>query len=149
MSRVSSGVFAVALALLCGTSCDRESTTAPKREEPRKATIVGTLSLPEAVPGKTFAVVVDNDTTSANGFVRVATGLCGSAREVPYRIEDVPAGTYFLYAVVWVVSPPLTSPRSGDFVGFYGTSGTFPPEPNARVPASGEVVLNIVLIRYP
>lgn len=135
-------------AVLILASCGKNST-APKEDEQRSPNVVGTLSLPADANGKSFAVVVDSDTSNANGFVKVTTGTCGPGTKVTYEMKDVPAGTFFVYAVVWVVSTPLTPPRSGDYVGFYGTQGTIPSAPNATVPATGQVTFDITLIVRP
>jgi hypothetical protein len=144
-------VLAVAALGCCwALSCSKESPTSPgKKEKTEGATVAGTLQLPAEAPGKTFAVVIDDDTNSANGFVKVITGTCGSGTRISYQITEVPAGTYYLYAVVWVVSSPLTTPRSGDFVGFYGVQAGIPSAPNATVPTSGRVTFDIQLIVMP
>jgi hypothetical protein len=90
--------------------------------------------------------LVDNDLNGDNGFVASTTGTCGTATAVNYSISDVPAGTYYIYAGVRVISAPNTAPQSGDYLGFYGGSLTNPPaQPNAEVPASGTVNFDIVL----
>ncbi len=146
--------FATGLAVLLGlsglvilSSCGKDSTP-PTKQEP-VPNVVGTLTLPGEANGKSFAVAVDSDTTSANGFVKVTTGTCGAGTKVSYQMQEVPAGTYYLYAVVWVVSTPLTPPQTGDYVGFYGTQGTVPPAPNATVPSEGAATFDITLIVMP
>jgi len=128
-------------------SCGKK--TAPTEDQEPEPNVVGTLTLPGEANGKSFAVVVDSDTSSANGFVKVVTGTCGAGTKVSYEMKQVPAGTYYVYAVVWVVSTPLTPPKSGDYVGFYGTQGTIPTAPNAIVPSQGTVTLDIPLIVLP
>ncbi len=134
--------------LFAFAGCGKNSTAPPKEKE-AIPNVVGTLTLPAEAPGKWYAVAMDSDTSSANGFVKVVTGTCGSGVKVPYEMKDVPAGTYYLYGVVWVVSAPLTTPTSGDYVGFYGTQGTIPAAPNATVPQSGQVTLDITLVIRP
>jgi hypothetical protein len=134
--------------MLVLASCGKNSTS-PKEEQQSSPNVVGTLSLPAEANGKSFAVVVDSDTSNANGFVKVATGTCGPGTKVSYEMKDVPAGTFFVYAVVWVVSTPLTPPKSGDYVGFYGTQGTIPAAPNATVPATGQMTFDITLVVLP
>lgn len=140
---VSAGLVA------CVVTCGGDSTTDPNDNESRGATLVGTVTLPSPAEGKTYAVAVDEDVRSDNGFVRVITGVCGAGTGVSYEIPEVASGTYFVYAVVWVVSPPLAVPASGDFVGFYGTVGGIPAEPNAFVPSSGRVTFDITAMVLP
>jgi len=139
-------VLIIILSVLC---CSKKTPTSPNHEKSELATITGMLILPAEANGKTFAVVVDSDTNNTNGFVRVIMGTCGTGDRVPYEITDVPAGIYFLYAVVWVVSEPLNPPATGDFVGFYGTENAIPPAPNVTIPTSGQVTLDITLMVLP
>ncbi|MGQ9559344.1 MAG: hypothetical protein ACUVTG_03235 [Candidatus Oleimicrobiaceae bacterium] len=133
--------------LLNLSSCGKDASS-PTKQEPLP-NVVGTLTLPSEANGKSFAVVVDEDTTTANGFVKVTTGTCGAGTQVSYQIQGVPAGVYYVYAVVWVVSTPLTPPTSGDYVGYYGTQGTIPAAPNATVPREGTATFDITLIVMP
>lgn len=129
-------------------SCGKNSTS-PTTGKEVSPNVVGTLLLPAEATGKWYAVAVDSDTSSANGFVKVVTGTCGAGVRVPYEMKDVPAGTYYVYAVVWVVGTPLSTPKTGDYVGFYGTQGSIPPAPNATVPSSGKVTFDITLMVRP
>ncbi|MDZ7295187.1 MAG: hypothetical protein ONB14_07215 [candidate division KSB1 bacterium] len=134
--------------LLTLVACGKNSTE-PQAEKDVGVNVTGTLTLPAEAPGKWYAVAVDSDTSSANGFAKVITGTCGTGLRVTYEMKDVPAGTYYVYAVVWVVSTPLSAPTSGDYVGFYGTQGTIPSAPNASVPSSGRVTFDITLVVLP
>jgi len=98
--------------------------------EPQKATVTGTLNLPQETAGKTWAVLFDTDIDGDNGYVFLGMGLCGNGTEVSYSVSDVPTGTYYLYAVVFVVSDGSEGPQYGDYIGIYG--GEYPD----NVPAS-------------
>jgi hypothetical protein len=109
-------------------------------------TVVGTLTLPAAAAGRPYAVLVDNDANGDNGAVREVSGTCGTGTEQAYTISNVPAGTYYVYAVVGVVSDLAQGPETGDYYGFYGTGGSVPGSPNATVPSAGTVTLDINLV---
>ncbi len=115
-----------------------------------QATINGTLSLPQPAPGKTYIVMIDNDFDGDNGQVRYKQGLCGSGSQVSYQIENVPTGTYFVYAAVFVVSDGSQGPQSGDYLGIYGGDfpNSVPANPNANVTA-GTNTFNINLGIFP
>jgi len=131
--------FLIGLALII--SCGDDSPTASSG-----ATVSGTLSLPADASGQTYYVLIDNDVDGGNGFVKAATNTCGSGTTIHYSISDVPAGTYYVYAVVFIVGDPQDEPQAGDFIGIYGTTLSGPlPAPNAQVPSSGSVTFNITL----
>ncbi len=136
------GFFCLLLTL---GACDKN----PASEEKPPATITGTLILPAPAEGKTFIVAVDDNSDAEDGFTKVKVGTCGDDTTQTYTIEDVSSGTYYLYAVVWVVSDTYATPESGDFVGYYGMSGAIPEEPNAVVPETGTVQFDITLLILP
>ncbi len=109
------------------------------------ATVIGTLFLPAEANGKEYVVIVDNDTDGDNGWIAATVGTCGSGTTVSYSINDVPAGTYYVYAVVRIVSDHDSSALPGDYIGFYGTGSDPPAQANAVVPSSGTVILDITL----
>ena len=109
------------------------------------ATITGTLTLPAEASGKEYFVLVDNDTTGDNGYINATIGTCGSGTTVDYSISNVPAGTYYLYAVVRIVSVHDSPPEPCDYLGYYGTGSTAPSDANADVPFSGTVIFDIRL----
>jgi hypothetical protein len=113
------------------------------------AYITGTLYLPAEAPGKTFVVAFDDNIDADDGFIKIEAGTCGDDTIQEYAIDEMPAGTYYLYAVVWVTGPAFSTPQPGDYVGYYGTEGTIPLEPNASVPESGSKEFDITLIVLP
>ncbi len=123
-------------------SSDSESPT-----EPQKATVTGTLNLPEDATGKTWAVLFDNDLDGDNGFAKLGTGTCPSGLEVSYSVSDVTTGAYFLYAAVFVVSDGSQGPQFGDFIGIYGGEypNNVPTSANAQV-TSGTNTFDIDLV---
>jgi len=131
--------FLTGLALI--VSCGDDSPT-----ESSGATVNGTLSLPAEASGQPYYVLIDHDLDGGNGFVMAVTNTCGSGTTTAYSISGVPAGTYYVYAVVFVVGNPQDEPQAGDFVGVYGSTLSAPlPNPNAVVPSSGTVTFNITL----
>lgn len=114
-----------------------------------QATVEGKLILPEPTPGREYWVLVDQDHDGDNGFVEYCVGTCGSDTEISYGISDVPAGTYYIYAGVRIVSSWGNPPEVGDYVGVYGGKvAEYPNEPNAVVPASGTVTFDIIMSKW-
>jgi len=115
--------------------------------EPEKATVTGTLNLPEDAAGKTWAVLFDSDIDGGNGYAFMGMGTCPSGTEVPYSVSDVATGTYYLYAIVFVGGDFTEGPQFGDFVGIYGGQypDNAPASPNAQV-TSGTNTFDIDLV---
>lgn len=131
-------------------SCDSSTSSNNGNNNSGNATITGNLIMPAATPGKMWAVLVDNDFNGDNGQVKLATGACGSGTNLNYSISNVSAGTYYIYAAVFVVSDGSSGPQSGDYLGVYGGTLTNPPnQANASVPFSGTVTFDITLRVMP
>ena len=129
------------------TSCGDDNPTTVNT-----ATVNGTLTLLAEANGRPYSVFIDNDTNGGNGYIRITTGTCGAGTEVNYSITNVPSGTYYAYAVVFVVSDGTHEPQSGDYYGFYnpgGSSDTPPNEPNAVVTSEDTVTFDITLVVMP
>ncbi|MDY7034376.1 MAG: SBBP repeat-containing protein [Thermodesulfobacteriota bacterium] len=109
------------------------------------ATVTGTLTLPSDANGTEYFVIIDNDTDGDNGYIAATSDTCGPGTTVDYPISNVPAGTYYIYACVRIVSTHDSPPESDDFFGFYGTGNSVPTEPNAVIPSSGTVSFDITL----
>jgi hypothetical protein len=139
-------VFILTVSILIGCSDDDDDENI-NNAPVTTADVNGTLTLPAVAIGQTYVVMIDGDTNGDNGEVKNTVGLCGNSTTVDYTINDVPSGTYYVYAVVYVVSStgPLTT---GDYLGFYGTGASAPGSPNATVPTSGSVTLDITLSVY-
>jgi hypothetical protein len=128
--------------LLLFGGCGGDGTTEPGGA----ATITGQLALPSQAGGRTFVVMVDNDIDGDNGHIVSTTGICGSGMTRNYSIDDVPAGTCYVYAVMFVVSDGNAGPQDGDYVGIHGGTLFNPPsQPNVVVPSSGTVTCDITL----
>jgi hypothetical protein len=108
-------------------------------------TVTGTLTLPSEANGQEYWVLIDNDTNGDNGHIDATVGTCGSGTTVDYSLSNVPAGTYYVYAGVRVVSDFDSPPEDGDYFGFYGTGSIPPIAANAVVPALGTVTFDITL----
>lgn len=82
----------------------------------------GTLTLPYAVAGRTYVVILDSDTNGGNGHVTAEFGVCGTSTSVSYSMLSPLPGTFYLYAIVDITGF-LTGgggPISGDYYGIYG-----------------------------
>jgi hypothetical protein len=105
------------------------------------ANVQGTFSIPSAVAAVPWIVVIDTNTTPYDGYVDYQDGGWGAGLVMNYYISDVPAGIYYIYALV---DNDYNEDFSiGDYFGFYGGSGTNPPaSANVTVPYSGTLTLN-------
>jgi hypothetical protein len=109
-------------------------------------TVSGTLTYPAPVAGAQWLVIVDNDFDGGNGMVASSSGTCGSGTAMMYSVTDVPTGTYYVYALVRVVSGPTDPPQDGDYLGIHGGSLLNPPQaPTASVSSGGTVTCDITL----
>jgi len=146
--KISISLICMFVGIITILSCD--SSTSSNDNNKSNATVTGNLILPLAAPGKNYAVLVDNDFNGDNGQIKLVTGTCGSGTNVNYSITNVPAGTFYIYAAVFVLSDGSSGPQSGDYVGIYGgTLTNLPNQPNASVPSSGTVTFNITLDKMP
>lgn len=110
--------------------------------------VSGTLYLPYAQPGKPYWVVADNDPVYGNGIVSEVKSICGSGTSIPYAFT-VPDGTYYLYAAVDINNTNFENgPVNGDYLGYYGGTGYFPPV-SANAVVSGNSTFNITLVAVP
>jgi len=114
-----------------------------------RASVNGTLTLPEAVQAKgTVALYATPDLAGQP----VASDVIASngATPVAYRISRVPGGTYFIFALLDVaVDGSGGSLTPGDYGGWYGqdSEGNPPAAPNVVVPESGSVSFDFNLVR--
>jgi hypothetical protein len=105
------------------------------------------LNLPADAEGKIGIVCFDDDLDIETGITYTISGPCPSGTSFSVQFDDVPAGSYYLLAAVWVANQSGDL-GPGDYLGVYGVSslsGTFPAEPNAIVPASGTKTFTIDL----
>lgn len=122
----------------------------PVNDTSGSATVKGTLTIPSPAPGKTVYIIIDNDMNGDNGFKYSATGQCDANTSGTYTLNNIASGTYYIYAVVFVVGNTSSGPQSGDYYGIYGGTMNSPPNsPNATVPSSGTVTFNINLEVMP
>ncbi len=121
--------------------CSSDSSTSIRN----RATVRGTLTLPAAAEGKTVFVLVDTNFDGDNYYVVSYEGILDSGTTHEYTINEVPSGTYYVYAGVCLTGNCEQGPQTGDYLGFYGTGATPPANANAVVPSSGTVELNISL----
>lgn len=112
-------------------------------------TISGILNLPLNAVDKTWAVAIDTDTDPDNGFIASELGVCNDGTKISYNISDVPSGTYYLYAFVYVLGDLDNGLEFGDYLGIYGGEYPFdmPASPNVHL-TSGNRSLNINLDYY-
>jgi hypothetical protein len=113
------------------------------------ATVKGTLTIPADANGKSVYVLIDTD-TDGSSYKYLASGTCGSGTTGTYSFTNISAGTYYIYAVVFVVGNTNQGPQSGDYYGIYGgTLNNMPSSPNAKVPSSGTATFDINLEVMP
>jgi hypothetical protein len=116
------------------------------------AQVTGTLTLPAAQPGKTYSVAIDTDTNGDNGNVKAIQGTCQSPNTLTYTMTGVPAGTFYIYAVVFVSGATVGPPGTGDYLGFYGCtygdSGCPLSTSNLTITEGARVTANITLGPY-
>lgn len=85
------------------------------------ATISGTVRLPAAVADKLYVVMVDTDHDGGNGGAAAMAAGYADGESFSYTIENVPAGNYVIYAVVFALSSDPQEPADGDFTSSDGT----------------------------
>ncbi len=89
-------------------------------------TVSGTITLPESVENKLFAVNIDTDGDGGNGVITATAGyIDGTSAE--YSIENVPAGEYYIYSVVYDQTDDIanaSAPVAGDYFGVYSDPGS-------------------------
>ena len=133
-------LFALLVLMALVTSCSDDPTSPTN-----KATVKGILTLPESAAGHEYAVVIDND-LDGDEQVKYTVGECSAGTEVSYSISGVAKGTYYVYALVRLVSDSDSEPEEGDLYGVYGGSLSDPPSaPNVSVPSSGTVTVNVTM----
>ncbi|MBU1100912.1 MAG: hypothetical protein KKA84_10970 [Bacteroidetes bacterium] len=145
-SIIASLVIVITIAMFFN-SCDLSS---PDEEDNwgGNTTVKGTLILPYDVTGSEYSITIDVDgNPDVDGFTASSGGTCGSGTEIPYSIEQVPGGTYYIIVIVYATGNNTGSPQEGDLIGIYGMNENEDPPsaPNAVVPDSGEVTFNITL----
>jgi len=112
------------------------------------ATVIGTLTLPGAAPAKggmveIYSVLPPDGTIVASTEISTIGGL-----SLDYRLEGVPAGTYFLFAFLDVDRSGGTSSTPGDYAAWFGHNGDGnpPAAASAVVPDAGTVLFNFSLV---
>ena len=147
LSFLRTGCLLTFLMLAVFSSCKDDDATGPSG-----VTVQGTLNLPSAAAGKIWGVLIDNDLNGDNGYVQLGMGTCGTGLTVPYTINNVPRGVYYIYAVVFIVGDEDQGPQVGDFIGIYGGQipDNTPVSPNATV-GTGEnkFDIDLYLIQIP
>jgi hypothetical protein len=114
--------FFLSIGLFIIISCDKDENNPGSSTE--TVTITGTLNLPADAAGRPWAVLIDNDFDGDNGFTCMSTDNCAAGTAIAYQAANVPVGTHFIYAAVFVVSNGEQGPQPGDYLGIYG--GTYP-----------------------
>ena len=117
--RALSLVLLSAIVALTMSACGGDSSSSPTVTHTH--TVSGTITLPASADGKTYMVGVTTDIDS--GPVAFYQGvISGTGMTVDYSISGVPAGTYYVMAVVYQTgSGP--DPVDGDYFGTYGWAG--------------------------
>lgn len=146
MKKLSNFIYLTALALILlflYQGCD--SSTEPDPDPTPNNTVKGTLTLPATANTKEWVVLIDTD-RDGEEYVAYVLGNCGSGTTVNYSFSNIAAGTYYIYAMVRILSASGTPPENGDYVGIYGGTESNPPSnPNAVIPLEGTVDFDITL----
>ena len=106
----------------------------------------GTLTLPSAVAGRTYVVILDSDTNGGNGYVTAEFGVCGVSTSVSYSMLSPLPGTYYLYAIVDITGF-LTGgggPINGDYYGAYGGEPAVSFVANPSINDTKNITLSII-----
>lgn len=141
-------VLIMAMLLIIGLSCSDDDDDVTNSST--GATVTGTITLPATASGKDLYVLIDDDFDGGNGEVRMVQYVCGDLNQYSYEFTDIPAGTYFIYAAVFVVGDGSGEPVTGDYMGIYGGTLANPPmSANATVPSSGTANFDITLEVMP
>ncbi len=109
-----------------------------------EGTVSGTVTLPAGQNGKTLNIMIDMDLDPTNdNSVGMYQVDISSGTSITYTVQNVPAGTYYIYAGATNDTPPMT----GDAVGVYGaTYPSFPASANAVVTSGGTLTANITAV---
>lgn len=108
-------------------------------------TVSGTVTIPDGHTDKYLMLMIDVDLNPNNGnTVGEYSMSIGDEKSPAYMVENVPAGTYYIYTVVLTQGGP---PLSGDALGVYGaTYPAFPGSANAVVLAGETLTANITAV---
>jgi hypothetical protein len=138
-------ILPVILMVAAGSCGNDDDAVAPGSS----GTVQGTLTLPGSALGKEWVVIVDNDFNGDNGWVAISSGTCGSSLTMEFTVSNVPPGTYYVYALVRLVSGSTESPQTGDYMGIHGGTLSNPPHaPTLTVVSEGSASCNIELGVY-
>jgi hypothetical protein len=109
----------------------------PTVSAPTTATVEGTFTMPGAANGAGYWVTLQNSNLGTVTYIY--STISGTGTSVDYSIPNVTAGTYYVWVLVNMDGVYAFS--NGDFSGYYGGTGLYPPVggPNLVVPASGTV----------
>lgn len=114
------------------------------------ATVSATMSLGTDLSGRPYYIAIDTDKDYSNGTTKETTGtVAGSS--ITYSFAEVPTGTYYLYAIVYMGSATSGNPQPGDYVAMNGAASidSLPSDPNVSIPATGNVTVNLTALVYP
>ena len=122
----------------CFVACD--NPTSPG------LTVTVNLNLPQPAPGRSCFIGFDEEADGDHTWWW--TGQLGQEEDYSFEFDDVPAGTYYLNATVFVASDGTGPPIPGDYWGLYLEEGEDRRQlfsPNATVPESGSVTFDVTL----
>jgi len=106
-------LLAIAAAAVIFLGCENAAAA----DDAKKATVSGTVTLPASVVDVDYIVIVDTDMDGGNGFTGSATGTV-TGTTFDYSIADIPAGDYYIYAVVYASGGDAGGePVDGDYFG--------------------------------
>lgn len=122
-----------------------DSSTSPSGSH----TVSGTITMPQGGhDGTDYIVGVFTDWDSAPTFFDEGT-IVGAGITVNYSISNVPTGTYYVMAIVYVNGSGRPAPVAGDYFGLSGWNRLGDPEasiPNPNVSVSADKTVDFTLI---
>ena len=125
---------------ICFLACDTDDPASSR------LTVTVNLTLPQPAPGRPCFIGFDEDADGDHTWSWM--GQLGQEEDYSFEFNDVPPGTYYLVATVFVVSDGTGPSIPGDYTGYYLQEGQERGEvfvPNAIVPESGSVTFNVTL----
>jgi hypothetical protein len=113
------------------------ANSGPVVSSPSTATVQGTITMPATAQGADYWVALQN--ADQVNVAWISGSIPGTSTSVDYTMINAPTGSYYVWVLVDVNDDYLFD--NGDFTGYYGGTGLYPPigGPNLVVPSSGTV----------
>jgi hypothetical protein len=117
-------------------------------------TITGTITInayDHSTDSKPYVVIVDDDDDPGNGYTAYTEGTFPVGDSQTFTFQNVPAGTYYVLAVIYVTGTE-GPPKANDFFGVNGGlfllgCSNFPPVANVLVTGATETQADITVYK--